>query len=94
MTRPKMRQWTDAESLDVLNRGGAGQTFAAVAEVYGTSRNAIAGLIHRIWRDTDNAERRQGYGPPATRRGCRDGDLPAQWWVEGLKARKRRQVAG
>ncbi len=83
-----MTDWTNLKILDVLDRVERhGQTLLAVALVYGTSRGAIQGVVHRIRQALDIEDRRPNRpgnldlrGCPAVRAENKDGGMPARWW--------------
>ncbi|NAZ37171.1 hypothetical protein [Rubellimicrobium sp. CFH 75288] len=62
--------WSDEAILDVLHRmEHLGQSASEVARAYGTTRNAILGLRHRV------------LGPQDSRRPTAgDGTMPPDWW--------------
>lgn len=91
----KHNDFSDAQVLDMLNLVVAGNSRADIAEVYGLSKNTVAGLLHRIKIDADLAE---STPPPAgqTRavkpENC-DGGMPARWWVAGLRKQAEREAS-
>lgn len=48
--------FSDAQVLDMLDLVAAGNSRAAVADVYGLSKNTVVGLLFRVGRDADRAE--------------------------------------
>ena len=86
---------TDVQILDILDRcERQGQSMAEVAERYGMSRSAIAGVLKRVRDDlavSETAPLPRGsvaaYWPEN-----RDGGMPARWWEAGAVARRNRRA--
>ena len=83
--------WSDADLLRMLALDADGYTSAQIAARLGRetgrgcTRNAIVGALHRIKGET------RGQACAATRPENRDGGMPADWWVPGLRAQEVRQ---
>lgn len=88
--------FSDAQVLDMLDLVAAGNSRAAVADVYGLSKNTVVGLLFRVGRDADRAE--STPPPPAGQsravkpENC-DGGMPARWWVPGLRKQTEREAS-
>lgn len=64
--------------LEILDKSErVGLTGAKIAEGLGVSRSSILGILFRVNRDTDLAER----GSIVTKPENRDGGMPVRWWA-------------
>lgn len=71
----RLRQWTDAELLRILDLDAAGLTRERIAREMGATRNQIIGLLHRMREDQSGAHH--------------DGTMSPEWVRAGLKGRLR-----
>jgi hypothetical protein len=70
--------------LDILDLfEGEGQTATEIAAMYGVSRNAILGVVHRVRQDLAKSE---AGGPAALRPENQDGGMPRRWWSKRGRA--------
>ena len=85
--------WDDKVLLQILDRHERqGETYTDIAEAFGTTRSAVAGVIRRIRVDTDLAEcapvepgKVRAIDPANL-----DGGMPPLWWSAGLRHPRRR----
>ncbi|TMV83808.1 hypothetical protein FGG78_22305 [Thioclava sp. BHET1] len=74
----------DANCLRALDMADLGFTKSGIAAEMGVSRNSVIGILHRIEKATDQAER----GSTAQRPENCDGGMPNRWWMVGLDAQQ------